>query len=59
MMGFLPSVGSTEILILIGVVILLFGLRRVPEIARSIGQTIGELRRATDRDAGAGGSEAE
>lgn len=58
-MGFLPSVGSTEIFILIGVVVLLFGLRRVPEIARSLGQTLAELRHANDGDAGAGGSEAE
>ena len=46
MIGFLPSVGPTEFFIIIGVLVLLFGVRKVPEAARSVGQTLGELRHA-------------
>lgn len=57
-MAALPSVGATEMLIVLGIVALLFGARRIPELARSIGQGLGELRRAA-RDEAAPGSEAE
>jgi TatA/E family protein of Tat protein translocase len=46
--GFLvDSLGVGEILLVFVVVLLLFGPRRLPEIARSIGRTMESLRRAS------------
>ena len=44
-MGF---AGGFEWLIIILVIILLFGARRIPEMARGIGKGISEFRRATE-----------
>ena len=47
--AFLPgSPGPLELLIVFIVVLVLFGPRRLPEIARMIGRTLHELRRASD-----------
>jgi TatA/E family protein of Tat protein translocase len=47
--GFLPgSVGPGELLIIFLVVLLFFGPRKLPEIARTIGRTLERLRRASD-----------
>ncbi len=35
----MPSLGGWEFVILIGVVVLLFGARKLPDMARSIGQS--------------------
>jgi len=35
----MPSLGGWEFVILIGVLVLLFGARKLPEMARSIGQS--------------------
>lgn len=52
MMGMLPTPGPTELMIVLGIVVLLFGVRRLPELARSVGQALAELRRAgRDEDA--------
>jgi len=40
------GLGPTEILIIVLVVILLFGSRRIPELARALGQGLKELRRS-------------
>ena len=42
------SIGIGEILVVLLVVLVLFGPHRLPEIARTIGRTMAELRRATD-----------
>jgi sec-independent protein translocase protein TatA len=39
------GVGTTEILIVCGVFVLLFGSTQLPKLARSIGQSIVELRK--------------
>lgn len=44
-MGF---AGGFEWLIIVLVIILLFGARRIPEMARGIGKGISEFRRATE-----------
>ena len=40
------SIGLPELLILLIVVLLLFGAKRLPEIGRALGQTIHEFRKA-------------
>jgi len=38
-------IGTTELIIILVVLLLLFGARRIPEIARSIGQSLNEFKR--------------
>ncbi|TYP95142.1 sec-independent protein translocase protein TatA [Fodinibius salinus] len=40
--------GGMEILIILLVVLLFFGAKRIPELARGIGQGINEFRKASD-----------
>jgi len=42
------SPGPLELLVIFGVVLVLFGPRKLPEIARSIGRMLHELRKASD-----------
>ena len=42
------SFGGGEILIIVLVVLLFFGAKRIPELARGIGQGINEFRMASD-----------
>ncbi|MBN1899585.1 MAG: twin-arginine translocase TatA/TatE family subunit [Spirochaetes bacterium] len=39
-------IGTNEILLIIGVAILIFGARKIPDIARSIGTGIREFKKA-------------
>jgi sec-independent protein translocase protein TatA len=39
------SVGPTEILIVLGIVILLFGAKKLPELARSVGRSTSEFKK--------------
>ena len=43
----LGSLGATEILLIIGVVILLFGGRKIPELMKGLGQGIREFKKAS------------
>jgi sec-independent protein translocase protein TatA len=52
---FAASVGPTELLIVLGIVLLLFGSTQLPKLARSMGQASKEFRKgvsegATDED---------
>lgn len=38
--------GMGELLVVLGIVVLLFGARRLPELGKAIGQTIKEFHRA-------------
>jgi Tat protein translocase TatB subunit len=46
MFGF-GSIGGGELLLILVLALLLFGPRRIPEIGRTIGKTLTQLRRAT------------
>lgn len=43
-LAFLPNVGLPEILILLAIVILIFGPKRIPQAARSLGHSIRNFR---------------
>ncbi len=57
----MPSLGGWELVILVGILVLLFGAKRLPDMARSIGQSArvfkGEMKgmkddgKGTDKDA--------
>lgn len=40
--------GGIEIIIIVLIILLLFGAKRIPELARGIGQGIQEFRKASD-----------
>lgn len=40
------ALGTTELIIILAVIILLFGARKLPELASSIGKSIQEFRKA-------------
>ena len=46
MIGF-GSIGGQEILFIVVLALILFGPRRIPEFARTLGKTLAEFRRAT------------
>jgi len=50
----MPSLGATEILIILGIVLLLFGGRKLPELARGSGRALrifkSEVRASEDED---------
>jgi sec-independent protein translocase protein TatA len=43
------NLGASEILLVVLIVLLLFGGKRLPELARSIGKGLAEFRRATQQ----------
>ena len=45
---FLESLGTTEILVILVVALVLFGPRRLPQLSRSLGKSLGEFKRASE-----------
>lgn len=41
----MPRIGPLELVLILVVLLLLFGARRIPEIARSLGRSISQFRR--------------
>ncbi len=41
----IPSMGGAELLIILAIVMLLFGAKRIPELGRSLGRSIREFRK--------------
>ena len=48
--------GGTELIIILFIVLLLFGARRLPDLAGSIGRSVREFRKATVEEAGEDGT---
>ncbi|QIN80710.1 twin-arginine translocase TatA/TatE family subunit [Rubrobacter marinus] len=48
----MPNLGPTELLIILTIVLLLFGTRRVPDLARSLGTGVRELHKGLQEDHG-------
>lgn len=46
----MPTLGPLELIIILLVVLLLFGGRKLPELARSIGDSMKELRKGMNDD---------
>jgi len=44
----MSTIGLPEILLVAGVIILLFGAKKLPEIARSLGKAKGEFKKGID-----------
>ena len=42
-----PAVGPTELIILLTIVLLLFGAKKIPELAKGLGTGVREFRRGT------------
>jgi sec-independent protein translocase protein TatA len=43
----MPHIGMPELLIILALVLVLFGAKKVPEMARGLGQGLKEFKRAT------------
>ncbi len=60
MIGFIQNLGWGEILAILLVVILLFGAKRIPDLARSLGRSLSEFKKgqadgASEKSAGEDG----
>lgn len=44
----LDSLGSTELLVILGAALIFFGPRRLPQLSRQLGKSLAEFRRASD-----------
>ncbi|MGH2771691.1 MAG: twin-arginine translocase TatA/TatE family subunit [Actinomycetota bacterium] len=51
----MPSIGTPELLIVLAVILLLFGAKKLPEMARSLGKAKGEFKKGLDEGEPAGG----
>jgi sec-independent protein translocase protein TatA len=47
-MNMFPAVGMPEMLVIMVVILLLFGSKRLPELARGIGKSIREFKKAAE-----------
>ncbi len=46
-LGFLPNIGGGSLILIFLVIVLLFGAKRIPELARGLGRGIREFKDAT------------
>ena len=47
----LPQVGATELIIVLAIILLFFGAKRIPELARSLGRGKHEFHKGASEDA--------
>ncbi|MDY5954779.1 MAG: twin-arginine translocase TatA/TatE family subunit [Kiritimatiellia bacterium] len=47
-MGFLQNFSGPEMLLVLAVIVLLFGAKKLPELARSVGKSINEFKRGKE-----------
>ena len=45
-LAFLPNLGGPEIAVIFILVLLLFGAKKIPELARGLGKSMGEFKKA-------------
>ena len=50
LLGFLGGMGTGEVVLLIVIILLLFGAKRIPDLARGIGKGIKEFKDARNGD---------
>ncbi|MGH9942597.1 MAG: twin-arginine translocase TatA/TatE family subunit [Pyrinomonadaceae bacterium] len=48
MLLFLESLGTTELLLILVVALMIFGPRKLPELARSLGKSLNQFKQASD-----------
>lgn len=46
----MPNIGAPELIIILVIILLLFGAKKLPELARTIGQSGKELRKGLSGD---------
>lgn len=46
----MPNIGAPELILILLIVLLLFGARKLPELSRSIGTSVKELRKGMSDD---------
>lgn len=47
-LAFIGSLGAPEMIMIFVVILLLFGAKKLPELARGIGKSMGEFKKARD-----------
>ena len=47
-LAFIGGLGGPEIAVIFVIVLLLFGAKKIPELARGLGKSMGEFKRARD-----------
>jgi len=47
----LPQIGATELIIVLSIILLFFGAKRIPELARSLGRGKREFHKGASEDA--------
>jgi len=46
--AFLPNLGGPEVIVIFVVILLLFGAKKIPELARGLGKSMGEFKKARE-----------
>ena len=44
-LGFMGMPGQTELIVIVFVILLLFGAKKLPELSRSLGKSLGEFKK--------------
>jgi|AntRauTorckE6833_2_1112554.scaffolds.fasta_scaffold26023_2 sec-independent protein translocase protein TatA len=48
LLGFIGPIGGPEMIMIFVVILLLFGAKKLPELARGVGKSMGEFKKARD-----------
>lgn len=56
-MNWLRNMGPMEVILVLAVVVLLFGAKRIPELARSLGRSLSEFKKGQQEGASSGTAE--